>query len=582
MTRKAIELRCLSLILLAPAIGLLATPVHAGSPSLADSMPPGALAYAEVSELEPVIDRFRASDVLKLLLTSQPYQDVEKTPQHRKAQAVRQILETHLGMDLWTLGKKLLGGRVALGVYPKQEGQPDVVLIVRAADPQVLALLRERIEPVLVLADDQIEASESSEGVQVIQVGKQAAFALHETWFVAANNGDLLAKTLDLLTGNGKGSLADDAGFQAMARQMGTEHLGRVFVNTGLLAKATGGRFGVPKKQDNPLGSLLLGGIIELIVNSPFAGLTLNVQDEQFVLTAEVAGKPSELGETYEPFFASFPKSGTRPLPQPPDLIAGFTLYRDFGGWYRRREELLQPQLLPGFDQFESGIGNLLPGKDFSEDVLPLIGNNITVVAAPQDYSHLDGEPGVKIPGFAAIIELAKPEEGAEMFRLFFQTFSAILNIEAGQQGRQPWVLESESYKYVMVTYGKYLKKPSGDRLPLVFNFRPASARVGDQFIISSSLSVCQQVIDELQKPENNKPVDKNLNLEFRFGPFADILEANQDFFQAQRIQQGRTPQQAVQDVSTVLDLFRNFNSLGLSTAATHDGFQIQLKGSWK
>ena len=83
---------------------------------------------------------------------------------------------------------------------------------------------------------------------------------------------------------------------------------------------------------------------------------------------------------------------------------------RDFTGWYRHREELLREQVLPGFDQFEAGLGNLLPGKDFSEDVLPLIGSNLTFVTAPQDYSHLDGEPGVKLPGFALIVELARPE----------------------------------------------------------------------------------------------------------------------------------------------------------------------------
>jgi len=315
---------------------------------------------------------------------------------------------------------------------------------------------------------------------------------------------------------------------------------------------------------------------------SPYGGLTLDIEEEQFVLTAGVAGNPRVLGETYAPFFANPPETGTRPMPQPPELIGGFTLYRDFGEWYRRREELLQPQILPGFDKFESGLGNLLPGKDFSEDVLPLIGNNITLVAAPQDYSHLDGEPGVKLPGFAVIIELAQPKEGAELFQLFFQTFSSILNIQAGQQGRQPWILASETYKDEKITFGRYLQKPSGKRLPLVFNFRPASARVGDQFIISSSLGLCRQLIDDLNKPASKNRVNKNLNLQFHFGPFTDILEANQEFFQAQRIQNGRSPQQAQQDVAILLKALRYLKTLDLSTRVSGDSFQAQFKGSWK
>ena len=70
--------------------------------------------------------------------------------------------------------------------------------------------------------------------------------------------------------------------------------------------------------------------------------------------------------------------------------------------------------------------------------------------------------------------------------------------------------------------------------------------------------------------------------LGFRFGPFADIIEANKDFFLSQRIQQGRSPQQAEQDVAIILDLLRYFKSLGLSTAVTSEGFQVKLKGSWK
>ena len=68
-----------------------------------------------------------------------------------------------------------------------------------------------------------------------------------------------------------------------------------------------------------------------------------------------------------------------------------------------------------------------------------------------------------------------------------------------------------------------------------------------------------RQLIDELQKPENNKHVNKNLGVELQFGPLADILEANKDFFHAQRIQQGRGPQQAKQDVAIVLELLRYF-----------------------
>ena len=98
----------------------------------------------------------------------------------------------------------------------------------------------------------------------------------------------------------------------------------------------------------------------------------------------------------------------------------------------------------------------------------------------------------------AIIVELAQPDEGGALLQLLFQTLAAILNLEAGQQGRQPWVVTSETYHDVQVSYAQYLQKPSGEDLGIVFNFLPASARVGDRFILSSSLPLCKQLIDEL------------------------------------------------------------------------------------
>ena len=552
--------------------------------SLAGSLPPGALAYGELSRLDQVIERVQHSEYLKLALTSPEFEAFRKTPHYRKAQAGRTILQIQLGMDLWTAAKKLIGGRVAVALYPKPDSnQPDVVALIRVTDPKILTRLRERLDPLLQLADEQIERSENSDGDELFDLDGKAFVALSQDWLAAASREELLTKTLALLHGTAMQSLADDKSFVAMTRQMGGDHLLTTYVNLETIAKAAGKRLGLPEKSDNPLGSLLVGGFIELAVRSPYAGLTMDVKEHEFTLTAGVAGSPKSLGKTHQSFFSDPAGPGTPAIPKPPSLIGGFTIHRDFADWYRNREELLQPKVLPAFDKFESGLANLLPGRDFGQDVMPLIGKNLTFVSAPQDYSHLDGKPGVKLPGFALLVDLAQPKEAAEIFQLFFQTFSSILNIQAGQQGRQPWIMESQSYKDVQITFGRYLKKPSGKRLPLVFNFMPASARVGDKFIISSSLGLCRQLIDELKKPPNDeKRPNKNLNFEFYLGPFADILEANQEYFQARRIQEGRSPEQAKADIAMYLRILHSFDSLSLSTSVKSDAFQVQFLGKWK
>ncbi len=552
----------------------------AGSGTLAGEMPDGAIAFAEVADLAPVIDRIRQSSYFRMALESPQYQEALKSKQYQRAQAIRAVVETQLGADLWTLAKNLLGERVAAGLYltPGKQ-QPDVVAITRVAPPHVLREIYGRIKPLLVLAGDGIKISDTLDGTEVLEFDDKAFVALRGDRVVVSSSRKLLDSALELVTAKKKKkrSVAADKNFRAMRRQMGSDHLASVYVDTARINEVVGGRF-APEKLDEPFASLLFGGILELAVRSPYAGLTLDAKDG-IVLTAGLASEPKKIGAAHRPFFSEASGPGTPPIPRPDGAIGGLTIYRDFTGWYRNREHLLEARTLPGFDEFESGLGNLLPGRDFSEDVLSLIGSRLTLVSAIQDYSHLDGKPGAQLPGFALIVELAKPREGADVLMLFFQTLSAILNIQAGQQGRQPWIMSSETHNGVQISFGRYLKKPSGDRLPFVFNFMPASARVGDRFIISTSLGLCRGLVDDLKKPASGGDRgNRNFDFQLRVDPLADIIEANREFFEAQAIESGKTRKEAANQLGAVLQIVRFFERVGLNTSVKSDGFQLKLE----
>ena len=568
----------------------------AQSDSLASAMPSGAVGYAEITRLGQLLKRIQESSYLQMVTASPQLEGLQKLPQYKQGDAVRKIVETQLGMDLWKLFENLLSDRLAVAVYLKEgaaAGTPavNVVAMLRGVDPKILAHLRERLDPFLTLIQEQLVAADPIEGTPVIAFKEQAFVALGDSSIVAASTRELLTKALGLASGKDKGALADDQAFRTMSEQMGKDHLVRAFINTDLLTKAKGSRL-TPEKLDNPLISMFLGGIAELAAGSPYAGLALDVREDRFVLTSGISGDSRKLDEADRVFFSDPEGPGTPAIPQLPAIIAGFTFHLDLANWYRQREKLLQAHLLPAFDKFETGIGALLPGKDVGEDVVPLIGKNLTFVAAPQDYSHLDGRPGIKLPGFAVLVDLAKPEEGGDLLQMFFQTFSAIVNLQAGQQNNQPWVMTSETFRNVQISYGRYLKKPVGDQLPLVANFLPASARLGDKFIISSSLGLCRQLIEQLQTPApGSSPTgpsptgprpNRNLNFEFHPDALADMLRVNKEVFQARAIQQGKEAKQAEGEFSTALQLLRFFDSFRLSTQVLPEAFQVQFEGSWK
>jgi hypothetical protein len=568
----------------------------AKSSSLAGAMPSGAVGYAEVTRLGDLLKRIQDSSYLNMVTSSPQVQGLQKSPQYKQGDAVRKIVETQLGMNLWKLFEELLHDRLAVGVYLKEGAAPgtpaaNVLAVLRGIDPKVLAQLRERIDPLLTLAQDQLVAADPIEGAPanttVLSFKGQVTVAWGDSWVVASSTRELLAKAVGLLSKpepdqKEQGTLAEDPAFRTMSEQMGKDHLVRAFVNTDLLTKAKGSRL-TPDKLDNPLVSMFLGGMIELAAGSPYAGLALDVEEDRFVLTSGIAGDSRKLDEAHRVFFSDPDGPGTAAIPQLPSIIAGFTFHLDLANWYKQREKLLEARLLPAFDQFETGIANLLPGKDVGEDVVPLIGKSLTFVAAPQDYSHIDGKPGVKLPGFAVLIDLAKPEEGGDLFQMFFQTFSAIVNLGAAQQNNQPWVMTSETYKDVQIAYGRYLKRPTGDQLPLVYNFMPSSFRLGNKFIICSSLGTCRQLVEALKQPESaGQRPNRNLNFEFHPEALADILQANKEVFTARAIQQGQEAKQAEGEFATTLQLLRFFDSFRLSTRVLPEAFQVQFEGSWK
>ena len=74
-----------------------------------------------------------------------------------------------------------------------------------------------------------------------------------------------------------------------------TERLVRVFVDTVLLNKATGGK-SIPEKLDNPVGSLLFGDVAELLRTSPFAAATMDVGDDGLSINAVAGPRRQEIG----------------------------------------------------------------------------------------------------------------------------------------------------------------------------------------------------------------------------------------------------------------------------------------------
>jgi hypothetical protein len=553
-------------------------------PTLAASLPDGALAYIELSSLSEVVHGIQNSPALDWILSTDEFAQIKQSPQFGKANAAKTIAEIILGSSLWEAAANLLDGEIAVALYPNPAAneKPDSIAIVRTNDSKTRNRIRAILKPLLHLVSTPVDTSDLYPGSQTWGQEGKGFVSMHERWFIASPKREHLDKTLRILAEKEKSTLASQSGFAEMQSGLGTGHHASAYVNTAMITSATGERFGMPQKSKEGLTSFLFSGLIELAGKSPFAGMTLDFRDHGFELITAVAGDPQSLPEPYGVYFAKHPDSGTIAIPKTNGHIAGLTIHRKLGDWYRHRQDLLAEHLLPAFDKFETDIGNLLPQKDFGQDVLPLLGDNFTIVSALQNYDHLDGEPGIKLPAFAVIFDLAKPEEGADMFKLFFQTLSSIINIQAGQEGRQPWVLDTDFHNETKYMWSRYMEKPTGERLPIVFNFQPAAAGIGRKFVIASSVQLCKDLIDHFKNPTSSEWQNQNADFQIDIAQLASLAEQNENFLRAQEIQKGTPPELAEKRIAMLLTILKQLNGLRYHSEAADGLYKLHLNGSWK
>lgn len=558
--------------------------------SLVRHLPAGALGTVEVTGLAPIIDKIEKSEALKQYLDSPLYDDALKADPVRQALAGKAIAEAQLGMSLWQAAKTYFGDRIALGVYVPSDGkQPDGVLIVQVKEAGDLTKLIEKLTPLMALAGRDVKLSDREGGGKLITLKDGNEMVVKDRWVVASKNRDLLAQTLSNLAESKESGLTNEAAWRTMAKQMGEHHEIQMCVNLAKIAELHGGQRLIPAKLDNPVVSLLFGGLLELANSSPYVGATLDLRDDGFSLQSAVAGKASDVDRAHREMLVNPEKPLVPFVPNVPGRLGVISLSRDFVTWYKAREKLLEAKLLPEFDKFETGLATFLPGKDFAEDVLPVLTGRMAFVSAPQDFSNLDGKPGVQLPAFGLVVELAKPQEGADLFNVVTQTLLAVVNINAGQEKRQPWVQTSESYHNVQINFARFLQRPKGDQLPTAYNFQPASALVGNRFIFSSTLGMCRQLVDALvgesvsaKSASATSAALPNFVQELNPSIGADLLEANAAVIHAKSIQGGKTAEQSARELEGLCKLLRHLTPIKFDTVQYPDHMRLELHGGWK
>lgn len=550
-------------------------------PSLASNIPGGALAFIEATGLAKLVGHVKGSELLENIIQSEDFALVRQKRWFEEVQSSKKMAEFVLRMSLWEASSKLLGGRVGFAVYPPVDGddEPEVAFLLRPSEPSDWLKNRVWSAPLLKLGLKRIERLAFGGEVAAYRTrnfrSKHTYFALHDNWIAGASSIDLLKKTVLLQPpvktrlGEPGEKLGDEIAYQRMTKRMGAAHIGRMFIDTQRVAKFAGPNLGLPKDSEDPMLSLFLGGVVELIDNSRFVGFVLDRHGKEVRFASGIDARPQDVAERYRIFFSDNPSSGMQPLPEVSGHIGGFTLYRQFGDWYRGRDEVLKDSLIPGVEGFQGNIGDILLGKAGDKRSSPVIGNKIAFVAAMRDDAGAEEGTGATLPGFAFVVDLAKTDNTDATIA---PIFDAVLDeLQNGESKKFTWQRDNEKYRGVTVRFAS--GKSGGRKLV------PAIARVGDQLVVSSSRKLCHDLIAVLQKPERGLLKGKDLVFNLHTTPLKSLLTTNRKQYHEQLIRDGRSPKQAADDLKNIENLLAIFSSLQGSTSASSGIFEMEVNG---
>lgn len=565
-----------------PALILITFLTH--TITAAQSLPPAkhlipedAIIVLEVTKPKALLELFCNDKATATIKELPLFKQQEANPKFQEFLNIISFIETSLDTKWRTALSKLTGAGITLAVCPEDT----VVLIVDTEDEQMLERFHEFFVNVARSEAEKkgqynIVKSKEFEGITAWTFDGKEAHTIIGKRFILSNKSEMLKNILRNRSKAKKVNLAENSAYQAATKTIRPEAIAKAFVNLKPL-------MGIPKlaqifnqQHDNPLAALAFAGILEATRNSNWLALGLQIEDKTLVLGASVDGKTVPPDSPAAFALPKKPGEGVFPNLPVPRRIAALSFYRDLHQFYSAKDELF-PERTSGLIFFENMMGIFFSGRDLTNEVLAETEPEIRFVIAEQKYDPAIGTPQIKLPAFAVILRLQKPEKFKEVAEEAWQKALGLINFTRGQQAMQGLIIDRPVHEGTKFSMAYFSTSELDDKknLDQRYNIRPALAMPGEYLILSSTDGLARDLIDTLNRETQTKvePIAKTHSLiEIDTAQLTSILKANRDtMVRSDMVKKGSTKEEAEAGIDLLITLVKLIEraKLGLGT---HDG----------
>jgi hypothetical protein len=563
------------------AVALLWLPLPAQAIDPTRLAPESTVVFAELSRPEALIESALAASTWDLLQGVGTFQKYLQSPEYGHLHMVTGIAEARLGTSWQAAVRDVLGGGVWLAADPAGES---VLLFVRSRKPELLTKLNDLL---IELTEGDVKnhgrpspvKSEEHQGIRGWTFGGGEAHTIIEDLLIVSNKADTLKAVIDRFRDPAAKGLAAAGTFQQARAAVPGGAIAWFWGDLTALRKAPNVEQALANRSNNPLGELLLAGVLDTVRYAPYATASVQFEGKRLRFRAELPRDASRTAATRNWFFAPRPNQGAPAALAPKEAIATFAFFRDLAGLWLARDELFDEKTTAGFAQADSQLGLFFSGRDFGPEVLGELEPDLQFVVARQEYAADQPVPALKLPSLALVLRLKHADDFAEPLLLGYQNIVGLTNIIGAQQGQPQLKQSTEEYRETTITKAIYVAPPKNtprDKAPINYNFSPSCARVGEHFIIGSTVGIVRQLIDRLK--EGTTTTADNTSLSLEAAPLAAILEDNRELLITQNmLTEGRSRPEAEQAIATLLQIVRLLDRAQLRLIADSNVVALEL-----
>jgi len=567
------------------ALFLLAVPVQAEvAPDPLRLVSEDVDLFVKVDQPRKLVETVTTLDLVKQLQQIDVVKELYDSTTLRRYFQLLAYFEKQIGAKWPEALDRLAGGGAVLAVQFDTE-PPTVLLVVQGKDE---ALLQKFAETGLQVIEQELGRQESKDKIEKGLYQKIATYRIGKEYHAAAAGSALLFSNseqglhgaIDRHLDGGKKSLAGVKGVAEARKMLPAEPLAWAWLNLENVRQFPQVKDIFKQPNDNFLLSVPFGGLLDVAGRAPFLCAGFYQEKDSFRLTFRLPRGREGMAPEMAVHIPPADQPGSRPLLEPKGVVLSTSFYLDVSKFWEDRARLFNKETAQALEDFDKDSGRILFGQRLS-NLLTKAGAYHRIVVAHQEKRSYKKAPKLLLPAFAAVIEMRDPDG-------FSRSMETLLRAAALGLGNQYKLklTEEKHGNYEIVGYlfpeKIALKEDVSD---LRFNFSPCFVRVGNQFVVSSTLELAHELIDLLEKEAKSSV--KGSAAASRTQVYAsggvEILKDFEDQLMTQIILGQAVPaDEARKQVQALTDLVRQLGMLQIETtySAKEYHFDIRLKMS--